>query len=169
MILNKKILSTSLSQYSPPKMPQNFQRIPCSSCTRPMHRGGTIERTKLTGYLQSQWPRQSLCSHAQIYCQLYHTSCDKAVEPFHSGRNFPHAWKTAAVVPIPKSSTDKNSPANYRPISLYSPFLARHWNAMFTASLQTIVKTQIFCHNPNGDSILNAQQSLFLSVLLMTG
>ena len=33
---------------------------------------------------------------------------------------FPKIWKTARVVPVPKSSANKSSPSGYRPISLLS-------------------------------------------------
>ena len=33
-------------------------------------------------------------------------------------RSFPSLWKFANVIPIPKNSTCKSSPSNYRPISL---------------------------------------------------
>ncbi|GBN90814.1 putative RNA-directed DNA polymerase from transposon X-element [Araneus ventricosus] len=33
---------------------------------------------------------------------------------------FPQCWKTAVVVPIPKTDQDLNLPQNYRPISLLS-------------------------------------------------
>ena len=42
---------------------------------------------------------------------------------------FPKLWKTASVVPIPKSSNNKHSPSGYRPISLLpivSKLLEKH-------------------------------------------
>ena len=55
-----------------------------------------------------------------------------------SNGRFPKVWKEARIVPIPKSSTNKNSPSGYRPISLLSivsKLLERHYHALICEHL----------------------------------
>ena len=56
----------------------------------------------------------------------------------------PRLWKTASVVPIPKSSNNKHSPSGYRPISLLpivSKLLEKH---IFLTILMNMPRFQMF-------------------------
>ena len=54
---------------------------------------------------------------------------------------FPKIWKTARVVPVPKSSANKSSPSGYRPISLLSivsKLLEKHLYCLLSDHLREV-------------------------------
>ena len=93
-----------------------------------------------------------LCSEEQILMELRNLNCAKATGPdgisarmlketantvcqpiknlfnlLITQLSFPTSWKFAHVVPIPKGSSGKASPSNYRPISLLYTHYQQHF------------------------------------------
>ena len=113
-----------------------------------------------------------LCSEEQILMELRNLNCAKATGPdgisarmlketantvcqpkknlfnlLITQLSFPTSWKFAHVVPIPKSSSGKASPSNYRPISLLpiiSKIFERHIHSIILSLLRNIFQ---FLHN----------------------
>ena len=89
------------------------------------------------------WPSQHFCTEEEILVLLRNLDCTKSTGPdgisarmlketapsisrpltnlfnfLITKRHFPSVWKFANIVPIPKDTSCKSSPSNYRPISL---------------------------------------------------
>ena len=74
----------------------------------------TLDTSKASGpdKISGRMLKSTASSIAPTVTKLFNQSIRNSV--------FPQLWKTAAVVPIPKSPSGKDSPRHYRPISLLS-------------------------------------------------
>ena len=74
----------------------------------------TLDACKATGpdNISARMRKETATSIAPLLGKLFNLSISKGY--------FPHIWKNARVVPIPKSSPAGHAPSSYRPISLLS-------------------------------------------------